>query len=357
MPQTKARILRARITHISLVDRGANQVETLYKAEDDGSFEIQTLLSKSPYEEGLLTALVYLPEQTDAHGHIASREVIKGFCHDFFKAGGGNIDVMHDCKDIEGGAHVAESFIVQKGDPRFEGIKDYAGNPVNPEGSWGVIIKLESEDLRRRYRDGEFNGVSMFGRGVLAPTGDEVTKFQNALADRLGTNNQGVQEMNEEQMNALFEKFLKPINERLEKLEKPAVEPTPEQKVEKTEKIKFEGDPENAEDLAKHERKLMLAKCDLSTPEGLTEWREYLAKEKAEAKPEPKEETVEKSDELKKAEAEAASWQKKAEDLRKASKQATADAEVTLTADEILQKGLDRGKRIAQEHNKRLGRE
>jgi hypothetical protein len=354
----KARILRGRITHISLVDRGANQIETLYKAEDDGSFEIHTLMAKSS-EEGLLTALVYLPEQVDAHGHIASMEVIKSLCHDYFSEGGGQIDVMHDLEDIQGGAHIAESFMVQKGDPRFAGIKDYDGNVVDPTGSWGVIIKLQDERLRALYREGRFNGVSMFGKGVLAPTEQVTKQFQNALADRLGSPSQGDDSMNEEQMTKLLEKFFQPINKRLEKLEKlekpePKPEPEPVQKSEP--EIKFEGDPTSAEDLAKHKDKVFQASCDLNTLEGIEKWEKYQAA-KAEPKEVKKVEEVEESEEIKKALADKAGLEKKIADLRKASSQKGDEVQTTLSKEEQLQKGFDLGKSIGQNWNKSLGRE
>jgi hypothetical protein len=347
--ETKRRLLRARITHISLVNRGAVQVEALYKAEADGSFVVETLLAKSA-EEGTITTLVYLPERPDFQGHIAAHDVIKDMAHNFFVEGGGKIDVMHDLQDIEGGAHIAESFIVQKGDPRFEGLKDYDGNPVDPEGSWGVIIKLEDPKLRDLYRSGAFNGVSMFGKGWSTP--EQITKqFQDALADRLGQPQEGVFDMDETKFAELMAKALQPVMERLTKLETPE-KPT-EPVAEKTE-IEFEGDPTSAEDLAKHEDKIMLASCDFSKPEDLKKWRDYLAAK--EPKAEVKEDPVEKSEELKKAESERDLAEAKVAELRKGSGQSPEDVKKTETAEEVLQKGMNRGKEIAEAHNKRLGR-
>ena len=60
------------------------------------------------------------------------------------KAGGVEIDLRHDEKPLsKDQAYVAETFIVQKDDPRFAGMKDYNGFDVQIEGDWGVDIKIE----------------------------------------------------------------------------------------------------------------------------------------------------------------------------------------------------------------------
>ena len=155
------RIKQAHIRFISLVPRGANQLPVIYKS-DDNTVEFDTLV-KSDMEEGTITSIVYAPEHRDSQGDIASATVIKEMAHEFAKSGEG-IDIRHDGKVVpRDKAFVAESFIVQKGDPRFSDMKDYGGNPVDVTGAWAAVLKIEDESLRQEYRDGKWNGVSMGG--------------------------------------------------------------------------------------------------------------------------------------------------------------------------------------------------
>jgi hypothetical protein len=166
----KRRIKDADISIISLVPRGANQLPVLFKAEDGDGLSIQTLIKGDRVEEeGVLLSVVYAPEMRDSHGDIASKDVIKKMAYKFAKAGLGAIDIRHDGKVLsKEAAWVAESFIVQKDDSRFVGMKDYSGNEVpSLEGAWAVAIQIEDPSLRKLYKEGGWNGVSMYGTGVM----------------------------------------------------------------------------------------------------------------------------------------------------------------------------------------------
>jgi hypothetical protein len=179
------RIKKAKITHISLVPKGANRMPVIYKAEDETvEFDLLTKMD----EQGELVAIVYAPENRDAHGDIASAEVIKEAMYEAARDGV-EIDIRHDNKAVgRDRAYVAESFIVQKGDPRFEGFNDYDGNPVDPEGAWGVVIKIEDEALREQYRSGKWNGVSMAGTAVVEAEKSSPEQIAEAVAKRLSRN-------------------------------------------------------------------------------------------------------------------------------------------------------------------------
>ena len=157
------RIVKAKIDYISLCPRGANSFSTIYKSDDGNQNVDLTTICKDMNEQGEIIALVYAPETVDSQGDIASAAVIKEFAHDFAKNGEG-IDVRHN-EDVlsKDAVYVAESFIVQKDDPRFSSMKDYEGNPVDATGGWGVVLKVDDEDLRDKYRSGEWSGVSMGG--------------------------------------------------------------------------------------------------------------------------------------------------------------------------------------------------
>lgn len=165
------RIKQAKIRFLSLVPRGANKIATIYKADagtpDTGTFSIDMLVKGFNNDRGELTAVVYAPENRDSQGDIASAEVIKDMLYEAAKAGFA-IDLKHNEVAVSRDqAFVAESFIIQKGDPRFSDTKDYDGNKVDVTGAWGVVIKIESADLRAQYRDGKWSGVSMGGTALV----------------------------------------------------------------------------------------------------------------------------------------------------------------------------------------------
>lgn len=167
-----ARIRRASIRWISLVHRGANQLAPIYKA-DDGSTQLRTRsFAKMDDEKGELLCCVWAPDKPDTFGDWADRDTIRGFAHEALRDGVG-IDIQHTEVPVgKRHAYIAESFLIQKSDPRFSDLKDYEGNSIDSEGGWGTLIKLESPELRRLYRSGEWQGISM--GGVAEFDGDSV---------------------------------------------------------------------------------------------------------------------------------------------------------------------------------------
>lgn len=187
----KRRINRAKIDFISLCPRGMNGMETVLKSLDaDGKptedAKTQTTISKYDDIEGLLYALVYAPEKVDLEGDVASAEVVKQMAHDYMRSGG-KIDIRHDGKVVDSSrAAVVESFLVQKADPRFVGVRDYQGASVNPEGAWAVVIKIDDPELRKLYASGAWKGVSMGGTANTSTekesqVGEKMEKALDAL--------------------------------------------------------------------------------------------------------------------------------------------------------------------------------
>jgi len=293
----RRRIRAAKISLISLVPAGANQVISLFKSQ--GAVELSALAKIDV--EGYLTSLVYRPDATDTQRDIADVEVVKDMAHGFISNMEGNgIDVLHDGNPVGSDrAHVCETFIVQKNDPRFAGIKDDDGATIDPEGSWGVVIKIDDADLRSRYATGEWVGLSMFGSAIVEPVTKSTTPHTEI-------------EMDEKQMAELLKGFgvnlSASIVEGLAKALAP-VEPKAEPKAEPVAKTetKFEGDPMDAEDLAKHADKVFLADCDLNTVDGLKKWSDHLASKKVEKVVDPEIEKLERElAKLKKASANSA---------------------------------------------------
>lgn len=165
---SKRTITKAEVKFVSLVKRGANRLPVMYKAED-GGMDLEVLAVKNDgADKGEILAVVYAKGLRDSQGDIVLKEdVIDGMMETFAKNGMA-LDIHHDEKKLTSDkAFVKETFKVQKGDARFAGMKDYAGNEVDVTGAWAVSIKIEDPELRAAYAKGELNGVSFGGRAKV----------------------------------------------------------------------------------------------------------------------------------------------------------------------------------------------
>ena len=160
----KRRIIDASIQFISLCPKGKNKLPVLYK-EDSNSVEFNTISKASDDfdDTGELLSLVWIPEYECKDGDVADRDTVKKMCHSFAR-NGMQLDVRHNEQKLtKEQAYVAQSFVVQKGDPRFKGWKDYQGNEVDATGGWATIMQIDDPKYRQMYRSGEWNGVSLSG--------------------------------------------------------------------------------------------------------------------------------------------------------------------------------------------------
>lgn len=181
--KAKRRIIQAKIDFLSLCPKGANTIQTVYKTDDGQNKSVSfSTLTKDMTEQGELITCVYSPDLVDSQGDVASIEAIKEMAYSFSRDGKG-IDIRHNGKVIpKEEVFVAESFIIQKSDPRFEDIKDYDGEVVDVTGGWGAVIKIENEELRKLYKSGEWGGISMGGLMVVQDAEkDDKTALQKAL--------------------------------------------------------------------------------------------------------------------------------------------------------------------------------
>lgn len=175
MPKAKRKIKKAEISHISLCPKGANKMQAIYKSFEglDKECPVQISSLVKELEEGVIAAVVYSPDSPDADGDFASKEVVKEMCYGF-AANKGGVDIRHSFSEVpKDVAFVAESFIIQKADPRFSDIKDDEGKLVDCEGSWGIVLKIEDENLKKLYREKEWVGVSIGGKAEFEPVKKE----------------------------------------------------------------------------------------------------------------------------------------------------------------------------------------
>lgn len=186
------RIKSAKASRISLVQRGANRVPVLYKAETSAA--VFDCIVKADADKGELLNIVYVPEFRDTQGDIASADVIRKMAHDSMRDGP-ELDLHHNgVKLSKTQAYIAESFIVQPGDARFTGLKGYRGEAFNPAGSWATLIKVDDPAIRADIKSGKLNGVSIEALNAelflnKSAGKSKTAKAVRALADMLGLKN------------------------------------------------------------------------------------------------------------------------------------------------------------------------
>jgi hypothetical protein len=278
------RIRWANIEYLTLCPKGKNKLKVLYK--EDGKLE-STILIKS-ISKGEILAAVCIPDFLDEDEHIISDlNAIKSIAYSHAK-NGSKLDLRHDGKPLSSDqAFVAESFVIQKSDPRFLDLKDDVGNKIDPTGGWGVIIKVDDPELQAKYESGEWQGTSMFGTAIV----ETIAKEQKHMDETKFV----------EILNKMFAPILTAlttISKALEPESKP--EPKSEKKSEPEKKLEpefdptkppiFKGNPLSKKDVADHQKALLrheiLKSVDFSDPEAVEKLAETLEKEKIEIEPE-----------------------------------------------------------------------
>jgi hypothetical protein len=332
-----------------------SKTKALFKDADGNPYtEFSAAARMRKGAEGLLDILVYVPEHEDAEGDIASKEVIRDIAHNFIPCmEGSGIDLLHSLETLSPeDAHICETYIVQKSDPRFVDVIDDDGKPIDPEGSWGVTIKLDNPVIRSLYETDGWHGASMYGAMIVEP----LTKsdFTAALASRLGTTpNSQENDMNEEKFAEMLKAFgvsltsalakslegLKPVTKQVDD-PKPVADPKPAV-------IEFVGDAEKLEDIEAHEEKLFKAHLDFGKPEDLAKWKAYITKKAADAKAADGKGDGE-GDDGKGETVELVKARQRVAELEKASKQDTKDVESGDSAETKMSKGRVYGRELAQ---------
>lgn len=197
----KHRVLKARVKFVSLLGKGANRMPVLYKDEASSLVEHRTLM-KYDAEDGDLLTVTFAPEYRDSDLTIASAEVIKEMAYSHAESGF-KLDLFHDGEALKPEeAFVAQSFIIQKGDPRFADWKDRDGVPVDVTGGWGNVIRLVKPELRAAARSGDIGGVSVYGPAIVA------LNKSDQLADHLSLRLQGEPALDPKEIVALMVKTL-----------------------------------------------------------------------------------------------------------------------------------------------------
>ncbi|AKC65580.1 MULTISPECIES: XkdF-like putative serine protease domain-containing protein [Bacillus] len=155
-------LINAKITHVSYVDRAANQKQFFFmKSEKENDFEKQIkVIVKADDAQRLVYGIVYEPNVADAHGDYMTPEEIEKAAHGFLKDAR-EIDKQHD---FQGGVgEVVESYIAPSD---FE-----MGDEVIKKGSW-VLVTKASDEIWEQIQKGEITGYSMAGTADIGKQED-----------------------------------------------------------------------------------------------------------------------------------------------------------------------------------------
>jgi hypothetical protein len=170
--EVKRRLTKVEANFISLVGKGANNKIIIFKAEPEGGelqYQKQVEIKKIDDEQKMVYGIVYSPDEVDLQGDIASADVIKNMAFSFMKnARTNNVDKQHNFISDEG--FVAESWLTKNGDPVF---------PEEKAGSWAVGIKVEKEETWQLVKSGAITGLSLAGLAIVEDvSGMDVIKQQ-----------------------------------------------------------------------------------------------------------------------------------------------------------------------------------
>lgn len=146
------------VTHISLVNRGANQKTIIFKSADNINPELKVVpITKIDEDQHIVYGIVYSPNDEDAQGDIATAEVIKDMAYRFMEKGQtNNVDKQHNFQSEEG--FIAESWLTKENDSVF---------PNANIGSWGVAIKVAKQETWELIKSGAIAGLSLAGVAVV----------------------------------------------------------------------------------------------------------------------------------------------------------------------------------------------
>ena len=147
-------LINANITHVSYVDKGANQKQFFFTKsakQPDFQKEVKLFINKEEEEQQLVYGLVYEPDVEDSHGDFMTVAEIEKAAHGFMKDAR-NIDKQHDFN--AGVGEVVESYIAPA---------DFIiGEQTITKGSW-VLVTKASDEVWEEIKKGTITGYSMAG--------------------------------------------------------------------------------------------------------------------------------------------------------------------------------------------------
>lgn len=156
----------AKITHLSLVDKGANGVPfAIIKAAGKDAIQKQVQIAKVDDTQHIVIGVVYQPDVEDVHGDMMDAVEIEKAAHLFMENQHTyNIDKQHDLDADKG--YVVESYIAP--------CDMEIGDQVIAKGSWVAGVKVTDDNAWEEIQKGDITGFSMFGVGKREEVEEEV---------------------------------------------------------------------------------------------------------------------------------------------------------------------------------------
>ncbi|ERI10236.1 XkdF-like putative serine protease domain-containing protein [Aneurinibacillus aneurinilyticus] len=163
----------AKISHISLVDKGANGVPfSIIKSAEENTIQKQIRISKIEEEKRIVKGVVYQPNVEDAHGDQMDEEEIEKAALLFMENQNTyNIDKQHNLEANKG--FVFESYIAP--------CEITLGDQVIAKGSWVAGVKVTDDETWEDIKKGEITGFSMFGVGKREEIKEDETVSKGLL--------------------------------------------------------------------------------------------------------------------------------------------------------------------------------
>lgn len=166
----------AKITHLSLVDKGANGVPfAIIKAAGKNAIQKQVQIAKVDDSKRIVIGVVYQPDVEDAHGDMMDAVEIEKAAHMFMENQHTyNIDKQHDLETDKG--YVVESYIAP--------CDMEMGDQAIIKGSWVAGVKVTDDETWEAIQKGEITGFSMWGVGKREEV-EEEEKVSKGLLNRI----------------------------------------------------------------------------------------------------------------------------------------------------------------------------
>ncbi|WP_433943375.1 XkdF-like putative serine protease domain-containing protein [Paenibacillus sp. SN-8-1] len=167
----------AKITHISLVDKGANGVPfAIVKANKGKAIQKQVQIAKIDDEKRIVKGVVYQPNIADAHEDQMDEGEIEKAAHLFMENQHTyNIDKQHDLDTDKG--FVIESYVAP--------CEMELGDQQIAKGSWVAAVKVTDDATWEDIKKGEITGFSMWGVGKREEI-EEEEELSKGLLRRIG---------------------------------------------------------------------------------------------------------------------------------------------------------------------------
>ncbi|WP_404407720.1 XkdF-like putative serine protease domain-containing protein [Jeotgalibacillus malaysiensis] len=152
----------AQITHVSYVDKGANQKKFfITKSEENPDFQKEVKIVSKSDEQQLVYGIVYEPDVEDSHQDYMTAEEIEKAAHGFLKDAR-NIDTQHDFN--AGVGEVVESYVAPAD-------IEMSGETIK-KGSW-ILVTKASDDIWEQIKKGDITGYSMAGTAEVIQKEDK----------------------------------------------------------------------------------------------------------------------------------------------------------------------------------------